>query len=150
MALERNQKDRKVSLHGRVVGFDYTDKLVGMRGVRHSYETLSTADAGPLERAGVSVLASTTGAATWTLAAPEGVGDEKTIVNGSTHANVVVRSTAEGPCSFYASTGTSPNATTLSFSASARGAIQLVAISTDTWAPLNSGSTVYWSASTST
>lgn len=150
MALDKHEDERLVSLHGRKLGMDYHGYLVGPPAQRHALETV-IAD-GALARSGLSVVDGSTGdaALTVTLAAPDAVGAEKTIISGSTHAHVIARSTEYGACSFYCSTGTEQEGQTITFAASVRCAVQLVAISTDKWAPVSPGSTAYWSVSTST
>lgn len=148
MTLETNSKDRKVSLHGKVLGIDYDGQLVGPPGNRQAYEVLTTSSVA-MARSGLTVINSTE-ALDFTLAAPLSIGSEKTIVDASTYANTVNRSTEEGPCSFYFSTGTDQEGQKMTFGASLRCSVQLIAITTDQWAPMNPGSTLYVAVSTST
>jgi len=147
MALDKHGDEILTSLHGRRFGLDSNGFEVGTPGARHALETVTAAST--LAASGVSVIESTE-AITVTLAAPPAVGVEKTIVNLSTFANVVVRSTAQGACSFYCSTGTDQEGTTITFAGSVRPAVTLIGVSATEWAPMNSGSTLYWSVSTST
>lgn len=147
MALDKHGDEILTSLHGRRLGLDSKGHVVGTPGDRHALETVTAAST--LAASGVSVIESTE-AITVTLAAPPAVGVEKTIVNLSTFANVVVRSTADGACSFYCSTGTDQEGTTITFAASVRPAVTLIGVSTDKWAPMSADSTAYWSVSTST
>lgn len=126
MALDRNAKDRKTSLHGQRFGLDYENQLVGQNGVRWSHETI-TADAALTDH-GLSILNSSTAVVT-TLGLPPSLGTEKTIVNYSTGTHTVVRSDA---AIFYGSTGTSPLGQTITLTG-AGAAVSLIGVSTDTW-----------------
>lgn len=147
MALDKHEADRLVSIHGRKFGLDHDGFAVGTPGERMPFETVTAAST--LANSGLSVINSGSAIVT-TLTAPPAPGVVKSVVNLSTFANTIVRSTADGACSFYCSTGTDQEGQTITFAASVRASIQLVAVSTDKWAPLASGSTVYWSVSTST
>jgi len=147
MALDKWASKILTSLHGRKLGIDDKGFLVGTPGTRHPLETVTAAST--LADSGVSVITSASAIDT-TLTAPPYVGCEKIIVNGSTYANTVNRSTANGACSIYASTGTEQEGRKITFAASVRPSLHLVGITTDQWGVVNSGSTVYWSVSTST
>lgn len=131
------------SFYGRKLGVDHAGFVVGPPGSRHPYESLST---GALANSGVSFLESTA-AANYTLADPDRVGIEKTIVNNSTFANTVTRAGA----SFFGSTGTSPLGVKITFTLPG-AAVTLIAASTSRWVPKGQaylGSTAYCSVSTS-
>lgn len=146
MALSKWGDKILTSLHGRRLGLDDKGFLVGTPGTRHPVETITAAST--LADSGVSVISSTEAIAT-TLTAPPYVGCEKVVINASTFANTVVRSTANGACSIYASTGTDQEGVTVTFAASVRPSLHLIGITTDQWGAVNSASTVYWSVSTS-
>lgn len=147
MALDRNAKDRKTSLHGQRFGLDYENQLVGQNGVRHSHETITAP--GALTNHGLSILNSSTAIAT-TLTAPPSLGTEKTVINYSTGTHTVVRSTADGACILYGSTGTSPLGQTITMTG-AGAAVSLIAVSSDTWVvSANSAPTGLVAISTST
>ncbi len=146
MALSKWADKILTSIHGRRLGLDDKGFLVGTPGTRHPVETVTTAST--LADSGVSVINSGS-ALDFTLAAPPYVGCEKVVINASTYANTVVRSTANGACSIYASTGTDQEGVKVTFAASVRPSLHLIGITTDQWAAVNSASTVYWSVSTS-
>lgn len=149
MAIDKHTDSILTSIHGKRLGLDDQGSVAGVSGVRMPHE--SATDGSTMSRHGMSVHTSSA-AATVTLPAPLKVGVEKTFINASTGASValtVVRSTAEGACSFYFSTGTEVAGTTLTLSL--RGAAaSLVSISTDKWALLGTRSTAYVAVSTST
>jgi hypothetical protein len=147
MALDKHDDEIQTSLHGRKIGLDRGGHVVGAPGIRHSFETVTAAST--IERSGVTVIESTE-AITVTLAAPEYPGVEKRIVNLSTFANVIVRSTAEGACSFYGSTGTDQEGTTITFAGSVGPAVAMMGVDSSRWAFIESHSTASFAVSTST
>ena len=146
MALDRLGAKILTSLHGRKLGLDNDGFAVGTPGTRHAYEDVTTAST--LANSGLSILTSTA-AIDVTLGPPPSVGVEKIIINNSTYANTITRSTADGACSFYFSTGTDQEGVKVTFAASVRPSLHLIAVSASAWGVVNSASTSYWSVSTS-
>lgn len=131
------------SLHGRRFGLDSFGFTAGQPGTRHPYETVTTAST--LENSGVSIIASTA-ATNHTLAEPTAVGIEKTIINNSTFACTVTRSTV---AAFGWSTGTDPAGVKITLPLKG-SAITMIAMSTSLWMPKSTpGSTLWISVSTS-
>jgi hypothetical protein len=99
MVANRFQDQIQTSVRGRELGLDNDRFLVGPLGWREPLETLTAGTT--METFGTSVLTGTT--ATFTLLAPEKVGQQKEIINASTISTAsmaIVRSTANGACSF--------------------------------------------------
>lgn len=131
------------SLYGRLLGLDRFGFVVGPPGRRDPVETVTTAST--IANSGVTFIASTA-ATDHTLQEPTAAGIEKTIVNNSTFAVTVTRSTV---ASFYFSTGTDPAGVKITF-ALPGSAITLVSASTSRWLPKHGmPSTLYMSVSTS-
>jgi hypothetical protein len=111
--------------------------------------------ASTMEGFGLTVLSGST--ATFTLQAPERLGQIKEIINASsisTAAMAIVRSTAAGACNFLpATSGTTEGATEGNVKRlnliNVGSRVTLRAISTAQWAPLAFGSSLYFSMSTS-
>lgn len=153
MAANRYGAEIQTSVRGRELGFDNDRFLCGPLGYREPFESLSAAST--METFGTSVLTGTT--ATYTLLAPEKLGQQKEIINGSsisTAAFAIVRSTANGACNFLpATSGTTEGATEGNvkrinlINVGAR--VVLRAVSTAQWAPISFGSSLYFTMSTS-
>lgn len=153
MAANRYGSEIQTSIRGRELGFDNDRFLVGPLGLREPLESLSAAST--METFGTTVLTGST--ATFTLLAPEKIGQQKEIINASsvsTAAMAIVRSTANGACNFLPVTsGTTEGATEGNvkrlnlINVGAR--VVLRAISTAQWAPISFGSSLYFTLSTS-
>jgi hypothetical protein len=153
MAANRYGAEIQTSIRGRNLGFDNDVFLVGPLGLREPLESLSAAST--METFGTTVLTGST--ATFTLLAPEKIGQQKEIINASsisTAAMAIVRSTANGACNFLPVTsGTTEGATEGNvkrlnlINVGAR--VVLRAISTAQWAPISFGSSLYFTLSTS-
>jgi hypothetical protein len=141
----------QTSLRGRELGLDATRRLVGIPGVRVPTE-FSTAQAALDPAGGLAVLSGSTDV--WTLTAPLVAGVNKYIVNASTVSTAtlsVVRSTANGPCSFLPTSGVGLAAGGVRINLLNSGsAIELISVSSAVWAPVgNINSTLYYTNSTS-
>jgi hypothetical protein len=152
MAANRWQAEIQTSVRGRELGFDQDRFLTGPLGWREPLETVSAAST--LETFGTSVLTGTT--ATFTLLAPERVGQQKEIINASsisTAAMAVVRSTANGSCTFLSLSsnyGSSADQTILRLNLINVGSgVALRAISTAQWAVVSRPTTAMLTISTS-
>ncbi len=153
MTATRFQDQIQTSVRGRELGLDNDRFMCGPLGWREPFETLSAAST--METFGTTTLTGTT--ATYTLLAPEKVGQQKEIINASsisTAAMAIVRSTANGACNFLPVTsGTTEGATEGNvkrlnlINAGAR--VVLRAISSAQWAPISFGSSPYFTLSTS-
>jgi hypothetical protein len=153
MATNRWGSEIQTSLRGREIGLDSDRFLCGIPGYREPLETLTAAST--MDSIGTSVLTGST--ASFTLLAPEKVGQQKEIINASsisTAAMAIVRSTANGACNFLPVTsGTTEGATEGNvkrlnlINVGAR--VVLRAISTAQWAPISFGSSLYFTLSTS-
>ena len=153
MAANKWGADIQTSIRGRELGFDNDRFLVGMPGMREPFESLTAAST--METYGTTALSGSTGA--FTLLAPEKVGQVKEIINASsisTAAMAIVRSTANGACSFLpmtsgttegASEGNVKRINLLRCGAS----VVLRAISASQWAPIARGTSDYFTMSTS-
>lgn len=111
MALDYWKTKFLTSIHGRKLGVDHNNFLVGQSGAREPFESL-TASA-TMANHGVTVLSGTTAA--FTITAPPAVGVYKEIINASsisTAAMAVVRSTASGACVFLPNTSGSTEGAT--------------------------------------
>lgn len=155
MTATRHQSDILTSIRGRELGLDNDRFLCGPLGYREPFESLSAAST--MESFGTSVLTGST--ATFTLLAPEKVGQQKEIINASsvsTAAMAIVRSTANGACSFlslssnYGSTagGDSSDVKRLNL-IFVGSAVALRAVSTAQWAIVSRPTTAMLSISTS-
>jgi hypothetical protein len=144
----------QTSIRGRELGLDNDRFLAGPPGFREPLESVSAAST--LDSVGTSVLTGST--ATFTLLAPEKVGQQKEIINASsisTATMAIVRSTANGACNFLPVTsGTTEGATEGNvkrlnlLNVGAR--VVLRAISTAQWAPVSfPQSSLYFTISTS-
>lgn len=154
MAANRWGSEIATSIRGREIGLDNDRFLAGLPGYREPLETLTAAST--MDSVGTSVLTGTT--ATYTLLAPEKIGQQKEIINGSsisTAAFAIVRSTANGACNFLPVTsGTTEGATEGNvkrlnlINVGAR--VVLRAISSAQWAPISfPQSSLYFTLSTS-
>jgi hypothetical protein len=138
-----------VKLFGRQIGLDRNEYVVGPKGVRSVVE-VSTETNGTVNKHGMSVITSTAGV--WLLEAPQFVGHEKTIVNGSAATTAtlqVVRTSSGSGVTILGSTGAGGVKINL---INAGASVRLVGISTSVWAPVANtvlGSTPYMTVSTS-
>lgn len=152
MAANRWGEQIQTSLRGRELGLDNDRFLAGPPGFREPFESLTAAST--MESFGTTVLSGST--ATFTLLAPEKIGQQKEIINGSsisTAAMAIVRSTANGACNFLPCTsGTTEGATEGNvkrlnlINCGAR--VVLRAVSASQWAPISFGSSLYFTLST--
>jgi hypothetical protein len=130
MAIDQHGDEILHSLYGRKFGLDKAGHAAGLAGVRVPVESSTAATA--LTPYGVSAIGGTT--ATYTLAAPSGVGVTKFIVNVSTDSTAqlnVVRSSSDSGVTFNGSTG----AGGVNIALVGRGAaVNLIAISSAIWA----------------
>jgi hypothetical protein len=137
------------SIHGRKLGLDGDNYLVGHSGDRMPLEN-STA-ASTLANYGISVLSGTTSTG-WTLNAPPSVGARKVIINNSSDSTAtlsIVRSSSASGVTFLGSTAAGGVRINLLNNGSA---VDLVAISSAIWAIQGTatfGSTPYVTVSTS-
>lgn len=153
MAANRHQSDIQTSIRGRELGFDNDRFLCGPLGYREPFETLAAAST--METFGTTTLTGTT--ATYTLLAPEKLGQLKEIINASsisTAAMAIVRSTANGACSFLPQTsGTTEGASEGNVKRinllRCGASVLLRAISSAQWAPVARGTSDYFTMSTS-
>jgi hypothetical protein len=151
MPIDKYESQIQHSLYGRKLGLDKEGFAVAVPGVRVPSE-FSTAGS-TLTNYGISVLSGSTDA--WTLPAPQAIGIRKTIVNASTLSTAtlsVVRSTANGACSFLHTTATGgiANGGTRINLLNVGSAVEMVSISTAVWAvTANVLSSLYYTASTS-
>jgi hypothetical protein len=154
MAATRHQSDIQTSIRGRELGFDNDRFLCGPLGYREPFETLAAAST--METFGTTTLTGTT--ATYTLLAPEKLGQLKEIINASsisTAAMAIVRSTANGACNFLPVTsGTTEGATEGNVKRlnliQVGSRVVLRAISSAQWAPISfPQSSLYFTLSTS-
>jgi hypothetical protein len=152
MAANRFQSEILTSIRGRELGLDQDRFLTGPLGWREPLESLSAGTT--LETFGTSVLTGST--ATFTLLAPERIGQQKEIINASsisTATMAVVRSTANGACNFLpASSGSTEGATEGNVKRinllNVGSRVVLRAISSAQWAAVSYGTTPYFSMST--
>jgi hypothetical protein len=154
MAANKFGSDTVRTLVGRRLGLDGKDYIAGVSGYREPFESLSAAST--LETFGTSFLTGSTAA--FTLLAPEKVGQQKEIINGSSISTAtmsVVRSTANGACSI-ASLSTIYGALAADAEPAKRlnllftgTAITLRAVSTAQWAVISRPSTTFMTMSTS-
>ena len=138
MPIDKYEGQIQHSLYGRKLGLDNAGFAVGVPGVRIPTE-FSTAGS-TMTNYGLSVLSGSTDA--WTLQAPLVAGVEKIVVNASTLSTAtmsIVRSTANGACSFIGSTeaggGAAGNGRRINLIAYG-GAVRLVSVSSAVWAPV--------------
>lgn len=151
MAADEYEDEISKSLYGRRLGLDHGGYLVGTPGIRVPYEA-STAGS-TIANYGISVLSGST--ATWTIQAPLVAGVQKMVVNASTLSTAtlsLVRSTANGACSFLGTTiagGLEGGAVRINLLNSG-SAVHLVSVSSAVWAPVaNIMSSLYYTNSTS-
>lgn len=154
MAANRFGDDIQTSIRGRELGLDNDRFMAGPRGWREPFEALSAAST--MDSFGTTVLTGST--ATFTLLAPEKIGQQKEIINGSsvsTAAMAIVRSTANGACSI-ASLSTIHGALAADAEPAKRlnliftgSAVALRAISASQWAVVGRPSTTFLTMSTS-
>lgn len=146
MALDKHDDEILTSLHGRKAGIDRGGYLVGSEGMRQPIETL-TANSTMADH-GVTVISSTA-AGSFTLARPPYIGVTKTVINATTFAHTVTRSTANGACSLYFSTGSEQEGVKATLSV-VGAAMNLIGITTAQWALMATpGSTAYLNVATS-
>jgi hypothetical protein len=154
MTATRFQDQIQTSVRGRELGLDNDRFMCGPLGWREPFETLSAAST--METFGTTTLTGSTG--TFTLLAPEKVGQQKEIINASsvsTAAMAIVRSTANGACSFV-SLSTIHGALAADAEPAKRlnlifvgSAVTLRAVSSAQWAVVGRPSTTFLSMSTS-
>jgi hypothetical protein len=153
MAANRWATDILTSIRGRLLGIDPDQFLVGPLGYREPLESLSAAST--MESFGTTVISGTT--ASYTLLAPERIGQQKEIVNASsisTAAMAIVRSTANGACGFLPVTsGTTEGATEGNVKRlnliNVGAHVVLRAVSSAQWAPISfPQSSLYFTLST--
>jgi hypothetical protein len=152
MPINKYADQIQTSLRGRELGLDATRRIAGIPGVRVPTE-FSTAGSTLDHAGGLSVMSGTTAA--WTLQAPLVAGVNKYLVNASTVSTAtlsVVRSTANGDCSFLGSTdalGVNASGRRINLIAVGAG-VELISISSAVWAPIsNIGSSASYTVSTS-
>jgi hypothetical protein len=154
MAGNRYQAEILTSVRGRELGLDPDRFICGPLGYREPIESLSAAST--MEVFGTTVLTGSTG--TFTLLAPERIGQQKEIINNSsvsTATMAVVRSTANGACSFV-SLSTQYGALAADAEPAKRlnllfvgTCITIRAVSTASWAVVSRPSTTFLTMSTS-
>ena len=141
------------SIYGRKLGVDRHGHVGGPLGYKEPYESVSAAST--LADTGTSVLTGST--LVFTLAAPPAVGVQKELINASSVSTAtmsVVRSTANGACSFLPCTsgttaaGDSTDVKRLNL-LNVGAAVRLRAISTAQWAVMTFPSSLYFTISTS-
>lgn len=155
MAATRYSTDMQKSIYGRRLGISHKDYLVGPKGYAEPFETLSAAST--MESFGTTVLTGSTG--TYTIQAPERLGQQKEIINASsisTAAMAIIRSTAAGACSFlspssaYGSTAGGDSGDVKRMNLISVGSIvTLRAISASQWAIVSKPTTALFTVSTS-
>ena len=154
MAANRFGDDIQTSIRGRELGLDNDRFLCGPRGWREPFETLAAAST--MDNFGTTVLTGST--AVFTLLAPEKIGQQKEVINGSSVSTAtmsVVRSTANGACSIL-SLSTQYGALAADAEPAKRlnmlftgTAITLRAVSASQWAVVSRPSTTFLTMSTS-
>lgn len=152
MAIDRYQDEIQTSIRGNDLGFDNQRRIVGFRDSRVPTE-FSTAGSTLDELGGLAVLSGSTDA--WTLRAPLVPGVNKYVVNASTLSTAtlsLVRSTANGACSFLGSTaagGLASGGVRINLLNSG-SAIHLISVSSAVWAPVsNILTSLYYTQTTS-
>lgn len=154
MALNRLGADILHSLVGAQFGLDRHGRLVGHNGVRAPYEDATVGST--IDTNGTSVVTGSTG--TVTLAAPLFRGIDKEVIwasTVSTAALALVRSTADGACSFLANTsGTTAAGGNTDVKRinliNVGGVLKLRSISSEQWAiSARPASSLYYTISTS-
>lgn len=152
MPIDRYQDEIQTSIRGNDLGFDNQRRLVGPRDSRVPTE-FSTAGSTLDETGGLAVLSGSTDV--WTLRAPLVAGVNKYVVNASTLSTAtmsLVRSTANGACSFLGTTiaGGLAGGTVRLNLLNSGSAIHLISVSSAVWAPVsNMLTTLYYTNSTS-
>lgn len=135
------------SLYGRKLGIDKDGFLVGHPGERVGVETITAAST--LDNSGTSVLTGST--ASHTLGGAAAAGVRKTIINASSVSTATMSITrSSSDVSFLGSTSTDYTGGGAKLSLLNSGsAVELIALSTASWAPLSAKSTLYFHVSTS-
>jgi hypothetical protein len=152
MPLTLYSTEIQTSVRGRELGLDNQRRLVGPPDYRTPTE-LSTAGSTLDERGGLAVLSGSTDV--WTLRAPLVPGVNKYVVNASTLSTAtmsLVRSTANGACSFLGTTiaGGIAGGTVRLNLLNSGSAIHLISVSSAVWAPVsNMLTSLYYTNSTS-
>ena len=142
-----NKKHIVTSIHGRKLGLDFDEQIVGPAGVRMPVELSTATEA--LRTNGVSALSGTT--AVWTLAAPPSLGAMKTIVNASSISTAtlsIVRSSSSSGVVFGGSTANGGGGVRINLLNNG-AAVTLIAISSVAWQPLGLSSTLSMNVTTS-